>query len=48
MKDRTTIAVTREVVDKLKRLGKKGETYDHIVRQLLEAFEGGSEEISRK
>ena len=32
----TTIVVTRETRDRLKSLGKKGETYEHILRRLLE------------
>ena len=31
----TTIVVTKETRDQLKKLGKKGETYDHIVQELL-------------
>jgi len=31
----TTIALTRETREKLKSLGKKGETYEHILRRIL-------------
>jgi len=31
----TSIVVTKETRDRLKYLGKKGETYDHILRRLL-------------
>jgi len=34
-KETTTIALTIEVVERLKSLGKKGETYDQIVRRLI-------------
>lgn len=33
--DVTTIQLSRETRDQLKDLGKKGETYDEIVRRLL-------------
>lgn len=32
---KTTIELARETRDQLKELGKKGETYDEIVRRLL-------------
>lgn len=33
---KTTIELSIETRDKLKELGKKGETYDEIIRRLLE------------
>jgi hypothetical protein len=33
----TTIVVTRDTRDRLKQLGKKGETYEHILRKLLDS-----------
>ncbi|MCJ2520191.1 MAG: hypothetical protein LN412_04495 [Candidatus Thermoplasmatota archaeon] len=32
----TTIPVSKEVRDRLKRLGAKGETYDELLRRLIE------------
>ena len=34
--DITTIQLSRETRDQLKELGKKGETYDEIIKKLLE------------
>ncbi|WP_455279609.1 DUF7557 family protein [[Eubacterium] cellulosolvens] len=34
-KDITTIQVSKDVRDKLKDLGKKGETYDEILKKIL-------------
>jgi len=34
-KDLTTIRVSTDLRDKLKELGKKGETYDEIIERLL-------------
>ena len=39
MQSLTTIPVSRATRDKLKRLGSKGETYDAILRRLLESAE---------
>ena len=36
MSDRTTIPLSRETRDLLKELGKKGETWDELVRRLVE------------
>lgn len=36
MSDRTTIPLSRETRDLLKELGKKGETWDELVRRLIE------------
>ena len=35
MKRKTTIQVSVETRDRLKEIGKKGETYDDIIRRLL-------------
>jgi uncharacterized protein (DUF4415 family) len=34
-KDVTTIRISTDLRDKLKELGKKGETYDEIIERLL-------------
>jgi len=34
----TTIRLKKETVEKLKNLGKKGETYDDIVNRLIELW----------
>lgn len=34
--DKTTIWITKSTRDKLKELGKKGETYDEIISGLME------------
>lgn len=36
MKKQTTIRLTVETREKLKRLGRKGETYEQIVSRILE------------
>ena len=33
--EKTTIALRKKTVDRLKSLGKKGETYDRIIQQLI-------------
>lgn len=38
-KDTTTIQISKAVRDKLKELGKKGETYDEIIERLLKLAE---------
>jgi len=35
----TTILLTRETRERLKSLGKKGETYEHILRRILQEVE---------
>lgn len=35
----TTVQVTSETRDLLKSVGRKGETYDTIIRQLLKTYE---------
>ncbi len=36
MNNKTTIAVTKETAAKLAKLGKKGESYEDILKKLLE------------
>lgn len=36
----TTIQLSKETRDELKNLGKKGETYDEIVKKLLKSAKG--------
>jgi len=36
MNDITTIVIERETRDKLKKIGKKGETYNDIIKRLIE------------
>ncbi len=38
MKDMTTIPIKKETRDMLKELGKKGETYDDIIRRLIDLW----------
>ena len=38
MEDITTIMVKKETRDILKELGKKGETYDDIIRRLIDLW----------
>lgn len=35
-RDMTTIQISKETREMLKELGKKGETYDDIIRRLIE------------
>lgn len=37
--ERTTIQVSKKLRDKLKELGKKGETYEDIIWKLVENYE---------
>ena len=39
MGETTTIPLTKETRDLLKRYGQKGETYDELIRRLLEVAE---------
>lgn len=39
MGETTTIPLSKETRDLLKRYGKKGETYDELIRRLLEVAE---------
>jgi len=36
MKDKATLKIEREVLNELKKLGKKGETYSDIIKRLME------------
>ena len=38
MKDMTTIPIKKETRDMLKELGKKGETYDEIIKRLIDLW----------
>jgi len=38
MKDITTITIKKETREMLKELGKKGETYDEIIKRLIELW----------
>lgn len=44
----TTIQISKRTRDKLKSLGKKGETYDQIIRRILKTLEKMEEESDRK
>lgn len=35
----TTIAISKETKEKLRRFGEKGDTYDQIIEQLAETYE---------
>jgi hypothetical protein len=39
MRETTTIPLTKETRDLLKRYGQKGETYDELIRRLLHVAE---------
>jgi hypothetical protein len=39
IKDVTTIQISRKIRDRLKELGKKGETYETIIERLLKKSE---------
>jgi transcriptional regulator len=45
-KDITTIQISKSIRDRLKELGKKGETYDEIIERLLLSAEKKNAEIS--
>jgi len=38
MQDITTITIRKETREKLKEIGKKGETYDEIIKRLIELY----------
>jgi len=44
---KTTIEVSVETRDQLKELGKKGETYDEIIRRLLKLAKQKKEECEK-
>jgi len=39
---KTTIIVSTETRERLRRLGRKGETYDDIINRLIDAYPGES------
>jgi len=39
-REKTTIEVSKQTRDLLKKIGKKGETYDDIIRRLLKVVYG--------
>lgn len=39
MGDITTIPLTKRTRDRLRQLGRKGETYDELLRRLMDAYE---------
>jgi len=45
MNDITTIVIERETRDKLKKIGRKGETYNDIIKRLIENAE--TEQLSK-
>lgn len=42
MEKKVTVKLKRSTVEKLKELGKKGDTYDDIINRLIDACGGGS------
>jgi len=40
MSEMTTILIRQDTRERLKAVGKKGETYDHLIGQLLNEKEG--------
>jgi predicted CopG family antitoxin len=45
MKSTTTISIGKDTLEKIKRIGKEGETYDDIINRLLEIGEGEVDEL---
>ena len=43
----TTIQIRMETKDRLMDIGKKGDTFDYIIRRLLDIYDGKSE-ITKK
>lgn len=41
---RTTIPLQKETRDRLKELGSKGDTYDDLINQLIDHYEGTESE----
>jgi predicted DNA binding CopG/RHH family protein len=35
------VRVSKETLERLKKVGRKGETYDEIIRRLLDCYEEG-------
>jgi predicted CopG family antitoxin len=46
MSNLVTVKLRREVVEALKALGKKGETYSDVIERLLKGIEGSDEHKS--
>lgn len=42
-KDITTIPLTKTTRDRLKALGRKGETYDELLNRIMDAYEPDAE-----
>ena len=38
-KEWTTVKISRETHERLKRIGRKGDTFDDIIRRLLDFYE---------
>jgi len=45
-KDITTVRISTELRDRLKKLGAKGETYEDVIQRLVEMTEKNTEERS--
>jgi predicted CopG family antitoxin len=45
-KDITTVRISTELRDRLKKLGVKGETYEDVIQRLVEMTEKNTEERS--
>ncbi|MHC1602380.1 MAG: DUF7557 family protein [Methermicoccaceae archaeon] len=41
MGEYTTIQISKETKERLAQLGRKGDTYEAIIRRLLDAYEAG-------
>ena len=46
VRDVTTVRISTELRDKLKKLGVKGETYEDVIQRLVEKAEKNAGEIS--
>lgn len=47
MAEITTIPLTKATRDRLRALGRKGETYDALLQRLMDAYGGGVVEFER-
>lgn len=47
MPDITTIPITKATRDRLRALGRKGETYDELVNRLIETYQNRTVEFER-
>ena len=45
MGDGTTIPLTKATRDRLRKMGRKGETYDALLHRLMDAYESGPVEF---